>query len=153
MIGITFATWMTFTVPTVIINILLTWLFLVFRYLGWSRFIESNAISKSKRERQQVREYLEGEYKKLGPISQHEIGVLVIFLLVVVLWLLRDPQVFPGWGNIREPFNTTYSGDSTAAMIGVLLLFILPKDWSFLKPGSKSNGQVHDNNIHFKKSY
>lgn len=141
-IGITFATWMAFNLPNVLVNIFLAWLFLIFKYLGWSRLMDSNA--RSRRERHQVRLYLDEEYKRLGPISHHEIGVLIVFLLVVVLWLLRDPQVFPGWGNIYEPFNTTNSGDSTAAMIGVLLLFIIPKDWSFLKPESKSVGHTHN---------
>ncbi len=131
--GISFTTYMGFNIPPLIVNITIAWLFLVFKYIGFKKLCKGYKKANSDK----VREYLRDEYKKLGPISGHEIGVLVIFISVVLLWLLRDPQVFPGWGNLTK---STTTGDSTPAMLGVILLFILPKHWNSLKCGSTTQG-------------
>lgn len=127
--GITFTTWMGFNIPPLIVNIIIAWLFLVFKYMGFKHLCKRYKTASAEK----VREYLRDEYKKLGPISAHEKGVLVIFVFVVLLWLLRDPQLFPGWGDLIKSSTT---GDSTPAMLGVILLFVLPKSWNFLKCGS-----------------
>ena len=36
----------------------------------------------------------------LGRISFHELAVLVLFLMLVLLWFMRDPQFMPGWGQL-----------------------------------------------------
>ncbi|CAL8106763.1 unnamed protein product [Orchesella dallaii] len=128
LVGPTFFTWIGFNLPHVLVNVLLTWVFLLLRYFSVKQFKRWSG----GKERQKVRQYIHEEYEKLGPISSHEIGVLIVFILVVVLWLLRDPQFFPGWDAIDKDVS---NGDSTAAMVGVILLFIIPKDWSFLTYG------------------
>lgn len=71
-------------------------------------------------------------------MSFHEIGVGFVFFTTVMLWLFRDPRFMPGWD---EQLEHTENGDATAAMIGVLLMFIMPRDLSYIlgnpKPGDK----------------
>lgn len=56
MVGITFATWMAFNIPPLIVNLFIVWVFLVIRYIGvkhcWSVW------KSSKLEKQKVKEYL-----------------------------------------------------------------------------------------------
>jgi sodium-dependent dicarboxylate transporter 2/3/5 len=66
-------------------------------------------------------------------MSFHEIGVALVFLTTVLLWLFRDPRFIPGWA---DQIMGAKNGDATAAMIGVLLMFIIPRDLSFIT-GSK----------------
>ncbi len=63
----------------------------------------------------------------------HEKGVAVVFLTTVLLWLFRDPRFMPGWDDAIEGAD---NGDATAAMLGVLLMFIIPRDLDFIL-GSK----------------
>lgn len=127
MIGITFATWMGFNGPPILINILIVWLYLNLRYIGAKEFCIPTKHTPA--EKQQVKAHLKEEYEKLGPVTAHEIGVGTIFFCVVLLWIFRDPQIFPGWKSLIHANDT---GDSTPAILGCVLLFVLPRDWSFL---------------------
>lgn len=40
---------------------------------------------------------LEKKYHELGPVSFHELMVCVLFVILVLLWMFRDPQFMPGW--------------------------------------------------------
>jgi hypothetical protein len=50
-------------------------------------------------------------------------------------YFFRDPRFMPGWD---EKIEGAEIGDATAAVLGVLLMFIIPKDLSFIL-GSKTN--------------
>ena len=39
------------------------------------------------------------EYKNLGSMSFAEVSVLVLFVLLVLLWVTREPGFMPGWGS------------------------------------------------------
>lgn len=39
------------------------------------------------------------EYLRLGPMSYAEMNVLALFILMVVLWLTRDPRFMNGWAT------------------------------------------------------
>jgi sodium-dependent dicarboxylate transporter 2/3/5 len=70
------------------------------------------------------------ELKKLGPVSRGQRNVLAAFAVTVVLWI--TPGVFALLGMDTSPFARAYSQampESVAAMVGALLLFLLPLDW------------------------
>jgi solute carrier family 13 (sodium-dependent dicarboxylate transporter), member 2/3/5 len=70
------------------------------------------------------------ELVKLGPMSRGQRNVLVAFGITVTLWVL--PGVLALLGLDLTPFAVAYGEavpESVAAMIGALLLFVLPLEW------------------------
>jgi sodium-dependent dicarboxylate transporter 2/3/5 len=70
------------------------------------------------------------ELAKLGPVSRGQRNVLLAFAITVALW------IFPGFlaiaGADQTAFARAYAAsvpEGVAAMIGALLLFVLPVDW------------------------
>ena len=59
------------------------------------------------------------ELSSLGPVSKQEIGVAVVFALVALAWISRGFLDFPLLQSIS---------DSTIAVAGALLLFLIPAD-------------------------
>lgn len=116
--NITFFRWMLFAIPMV--AIMYTSLFLLLRLLFPPEFKELSGID----------EYVAREKKLMGKISKGERNVLFAFLITVFLW------VFPGiltiifgsdapcckWWEAHIP-------EGLAAIIGAVILFILPLDW------------------------
>ena len=43
---------------------------------------------------------LQQKYKDLGRISFHEGAVLLLFIVCVFLWFLRDPHFITGWAQL-----------------------------------------------------
>jgi len=71
------------------------------------------------------------ELAKLGALSRGQRNVLMAFALTVTLWVL--PGGFALVGMEDSAFAAAYSEtvpESVAAMVGALLLFLLPIDWS-----------------------
>jgi len=76
------------------------------------------------------REYVRSQLTALGPWNRAQKNTLVAFLVAVTLW------VTPGflaliWG-VDSTFMKTYNTripESIAALIGALLLFVIPVDW------------------------
>ncbi|OXA56239.1 hypothetical protein Fcan01_09879 [Folsomia candida] len=132
-----------------LLNIFVAFVYLTFQFHGvpnWRYWPLISLCSKkrtlnSEEQIERVREekvakLLMSEYRKLGPMTFHEMGVGFVFFTTVMLWLFRDPRFMPGWD---EQIEGAEIGDATAAMLGVMLLFIIPKDLSFIlgtaKPG------------------
>ena len=116
--GITlgFAQWMGFALPLVVIFLFLAWLIL-------TKVVFPIKI-------QQIpggRELIHHELRKLGPMSQGEWTVLVVFLLTAGAWVLRGPLTDWDWLIERVPALAKLD-DTIIALIGALLLFIIPVD-------------------------
>ncbi|KAG9345882.1 hypothetical protein JZ751_009038 [Albula glossodonta] len=75
-----------------IIILLLSWIWLHWMFLGTER-------ERSDREKATAR-VIEQEYNDLGPVSFQETATLVIFIVMVLLWLVRDPGFMPGWASL-----------------------------------------------------
>ena len=87
-----------------------------------------NGLHKLPRNAGSSRESLRGELSKLGRLSQGERWTLMVFILTAVAWITRQGIDFgsfrlPGWGSLLPGH---LADDSTVAMTGGLLLFILP---------------------------
>ncbi len=75
-------------------------------------------------------EYVKRELAELGPWSQAQKNTLFVFAVTVILWIT------PGflaliWG-VDSPAMKGYNSrvpESVAALIGALLLFVIPVDW------------------------
>jgi sodium-dependent dicarboxylate transporter 2/3/5 len=70
------------------------------------------------------------ELRRLGPISRAQRNVMVALTLTFGLWLLPGALTVLGLGNswFMEAFEASVP-EAAAAMIGALLLFVLPVDW------------------------
>jgi sodium-dependent dicarboxylate transporter 2/3/5 len=70
------------------------------------------------------------ELARLGPVSRGQRNVLLAFGITVALWIF--PGVLAIAGLDQSALGSTYAAsvpEGVAAMIGALLLFVLPTDW------------------------
>ncbi len=106
--SISFLNWMIFALPLSIIMLIITWYYLThIAYLG-----EIDHLPGGK-------ETIQHELKELGLMSKEEKYVLFVFLTVALLWILRGLVDAEEFSQIK---------DSTIAMGGALLLFIIPSN-------------------------
>lgn len=106
--NIDFFKWMVLCVPIAI-------LLLFFLYITLTRVIFPNHMKKST----DTHNYIKDELKALGPITGAEKKVLSIFVGTALLWITKD--LFIDY----TPVNKN-EADAVIAMLGGLLLFIIP---------------------------
>ncbi|KAG7456047.1 hypothetical protein MATL_G00247590 [Megalops atlanticus] len=129
--SINFGNWFILCLPISVIALLLSWVWLHWMFLGSDfRSLLSCRKERSEREKATAR-VIEQEYKALGPMSPQEMVTMVIFVLMVLLWLVRDPGFMPGWASLFPEYKG-YATDATVALLLGILFFILPAN----KPSS-----------------
>jgi solute carrier family 13 (sodium-dependent dicarboxylate transporter), member 2/3/5 len=70
------------------------------------------------------------ELRRLGPLSPAERNVLVAFGVTVVLWIAPGLFTIGGWDETAFARGyATAMPEGIAAMVGAMLLFVLPVDW------------------------
>jgi solute carrier family 13 (sodium-dependent dicarboxylate transporter), member 2/3/5 len=82
-------------------------------YIVLTKFLFPNCIQHSI----QTQRYIANEIKKLGPISNPEFKVLLVFIFTALLWITKD--VFINSFSIKID-------DNMIAVFGAFLLFIIP---------------------------
>jgi sodium-dependent dicarboxylate transporter 2/3/5 len=108
-ITISLVDWMKIGVPLAAVTLFLAW-FLLTRVLHRS---ELDYLPGG-------REAINREIGRLGAISRQEKAVLAVFLLVAAAWILR---------GVLDMEALSMVADSTIAIGGALLLFVIPADW------------------------
>ncbi|UCC16893.1 MAG: SLC13/DASS family transporter [Dehalococcoidales bacterium] len=107
-ISVSFFQWITFGIPMVIILIPVAWAILCFVFKpGFKEIPGGNKL-------------VTDEYKKLGSWTRAEKSVMAIFSFTALLWIVRTSLI-----NKILPMVD----DSTIAILGALLLFIVPISW------------------------
>ncbi|XP_069685854.1 protein I'm not dead yet-like [Periplaneta americana] len=172
-----FHRWMAVAIPPMLVDIGCLWVWMNFLFLGllWKggcdpEIRETLLESKQRRREMEktIRKVIEEKYAALGPIRWNEVLTGLVFVLCVFLWLLRAPQVIPGWADrivdlsymndpsLPQKNNTVLKKkyrmkDAGAAFFVDLLLFTLPGTPLFLHfcnpkankvPGSKGPALV-----------
>jgi len=107
--SIGFAQWMSFGVPLSLIMLVLCWFYLT-HIAFHAEFDELPG------GRQSIHQHLD----ELGPLSSAEKKVLAVFVLVAAGWLIRGLFDIQALESVK---------DSSIAMAGALLLFIIPADF------------------------
>ncbi len=115
-VHIGFLEWSIVGVPFALVFLLVAWLYL-------TRFacpIREAALPGG-------RDGIRRDLAALGPMSRGERSVLIVFLLTVAGWMLREPiaRIVPD--DIGK-WITTAIDDTTVALVGGLLLFVIPVD-------------------------
>ncbi|NWR90200.1 S13A2 protein, partial [Furnarius figulus] len=130
---INFASWFSFAFPTMVVLLILAWIWLQILYLGFN-FKENFGCAASpstKAREKQAYTIIKEESKKLGRMKFAEIAVLVLFILLVLLWFTREPGFIPGWATVLfNKSGTSYVTDATVAIFISVLLFIIPSGFS-----------------------
>jgi sodium-dependent dicarboxylate transporter 2/3/5 len=117
-VQISFFEWMLFGVPLAV----LLFLFLVI-YFRW-QLLGGLVIESERTER------IHEELRKLGPMNAAQRNTLIAFGFTVVLWLFPGVLTIMGFGDtaLARGFEAAVP-ESVAAMIGAILLFLLPVSW------------------------
>ncbi|QBQ53168.1 SLC13 family permease [Nitrosococcus wardiae] len=105
-----FAEWMLLAAPFLLVLLTLAWLIL-------TQVVFPGLHKEHGDQRVQMRQAL----KQLGPVSQAERRVSMVFALVAILWLLR-PLI-----ETMAPYLAL--NDPGIALFGAILLFLIPIDW------------------------
>ncbi|MFQ5749001.1 MAG: SLC13 family permease, partial [Planctomycetota bacterium] len=118
---IAFGTWFLGVIPFVLVFLLVTWLVLTYLLHPLSSRPLSSLDGVAKRRRAQ------------GKRTPAQNRVLFVFGLVAILWLTRRGIEFgswslPGWSSLLPPAVAGSISDSTVALFGAILFFILPGD-------------------------
>ncbi|GFS45247.1 hypothetical protein TNIN_58381 [Trichonephila inaurata madagascariensis] len=114
---LTFASWLIYNAPVMVICVLICW-------IGLQLFYQPCCLKEDNKAQTAARNAVLKSYQELGSITFHEAAVAILFLLVVVLWFLRDPQFIDGWSTYIT--NGRNIRDATPAVGVCLLLFIIP---------------------------
>jgi sodium-dependent dicarboxylate transporter 2/3/5 len=110
--AIGFAQWMLFAAPLSLVMLFVTWWFL-------TRVAFRQTMSEGLRGGRAV---IHEQIAALGPMSRQEKRILIVFALVVATWLFR--------GLLTQIPALSQITDSSVAILGALLLFVIPADLS-----------------------
>ena len=128
--GLTFASWMAFAIPVMLLNSVLAWAWLLLLqrlYLGNEK--------KTREQQDRAMRVIKEKYAALGSISLHELQVFVLFIILILLWFFQSPKFIPGWADFftveTHGGRQVSVGSATPAIFMSILLFILPQQYDF----------------------
>ncbi|XP_041704624.1 solute carrier family 13 member 1-like [Coregonus clupeaformis] len=145
--SVNFGNWIVLCLPISIIALLLSWIWLHWMFIGSDfRVLFRPSGERSERETATAR-VIEEDYNKLGPTSPQEVVTGVMFILMVALWVFRDPGFMPGWASTFLPQYAGYISDATVALLLGLVFFIMPAH----KPSADKHGIKYEAMISWKE--
>ncbi|XP_070553563.1 Na(+)/citrate cotransporter-like isoform X2 [Ptychodera flava] len=131
---ISFGNWMLFSTPIQLVSLLLGWTWLALFYLDLKmcilncfrkRKFKSGCGCKGKEnhEEDSIVRILRKEYSDMGPMTWAENTITMVFVFLILVWFLEEPNFMPGWNDLFPP---GYVESSTITAGVALICFILP---------------------------
>ncbi|KAH8344368.1 hypothetical protein KR084_010257 [Drosophila pseudotakahashii] len=130
---ITFANFMFYSIPIMVVcNITLVIIALMITNMGLLRPKSKTGrlIKEANVNRKLLEDVLRQRHKDLGPMSCHEIQILILFGIMILLLITHRPGFFPGWSDL---VNTVPVRSSAGMVFIILLMFSLPTQYMFFK--------------------
>ncbi len=106
---ISFVKWMSFGIPLVVILIPVAWLVLISIFKPGFKEIPGG------------KQLIRKELRTLGNWSRAEISVMGVFIFTALMWITRPFLI--------NPYISASIDDSTIAILGAVLLFVIPVSW------------------------
>lgn len=104
---------MAYTVPIVtIVNLLLVYLSLQVTHMGMFRPNSKTGlqVASGLSQKDLIKKVIQDSYNDLGPITCHEIQVILFFIVMVTLLFTRNPGFVPGWKEfLNAKYDATFS--------------------------------------------
>ncbi|XP_054156182.1 Na(+)/citrate cotransporter-like [Oppia nitens] len=114
---LTFLRWFIYAAPGMLICVLVAWIFLYLSFIWRNK----DQLDESK---DKIRSLIEHKYSDLGSITFQETAVIIHFVILVMLWFFRQPEVFTGWSDLISSNGTIK--DATPAILIAVSMFIVP---------------------------
>uniref|UniRef100_A0AC35ES01 Uncharacterized protein n=1 Tax=Panagrolaimus sp. PS1159 TaxID=55785 RepID=A0AC35ES01_9BILA len=112
--GVHYLSFFVFAFPLMLLCLMACWGILTFWFLRHAP--EGNDT---------VTNMMHDRYAKLPQMSYAEKSVGIVFIVMLLMWLTRSPEIVPGFGDL---FPKGMFTDATSSMIISALLFILPAE-------------------------
>ncbi|XP_074602871.1 Na(+)/citrate cotransporter-like [Brevipalpus obovatus] len=121
---ITFASWMLFNVPVMLLLGFLAWLFISIFYI--QRALDSNEDNDKSRDRQ-ITTLMRKKNQMMGRTTFQQWTVLILFVSLIISWFFRNPNFLRGWSPMMVDRNKgDFIKDATPAFLVVILFFMIP---------------------------
>ncbi|XP_028158441.1 protein I'm not dead yet-like [Ostrinia nubilalis] len=128
-----------FAVPYMIIMEIFVYLYFIIFYFGVFRpgSVAAKSAKMTKKGIELAEKAILEDSKKMGRITFWEVMVLLLFILAMIGFFCRSPQIFTGWADlITKSFgisDTRYVRDSSLALCVCTLMFLLPSTLAVFK--------------------
>ncbi|XP_071033528.1 Na(+)/citrate cotransporter isoform X2 [Parasteatoda tepidariorum] len=122
---VTFASWMLYNIPGMIACVFVGWLLLQLLYLPSCKSKQDDEENKN------IKRVISSRLDALGSMTFHEAAVFFLFLLLVFLWIFREPKFMKGWAERISPLAITQQhriGDAVPVIAIMFLLFLIPAE-------------------------